>query len=118
MEKFFIKIISQGKILMKMSKNDHLFIINSLPKKPMVRHRSGFRFSISELILIRDTDEKYRMGFRTFQGKRRELWSRRIFLNKGISFLGIIDGAEHESDLRFLISYHLDKIMTTFTMKK
>jgi hypothetical protein len=37
-----------------------------------------------------------------------------FFKNKGISFLGVIDGAEHESELRFLISFNLGKIMPTF----
>jgi len=40
------------------------------------------------------------------------------FNNKGNKFLGIILGAENDSVFRFLISYHLGKLMPTFTMKK
>ena len=40
------------------------------------------------------------------------------FKNKGNTFLCIILGADHESELRILISCHLGKVLPAFTMKK
>jgi hypothetical protein len=46
------------------------------------------------------------------------VWPGFGFENKGNTFLGVILGAKHESELGFLISYHLGKIMPTFNMIK